>query len=33
VLTLRKQRKENSPLGEHGADVIRREMHHGSKPE
>jgi transposase len=26
VLTLRKQLKENSPLGEHGADAIRHEM-------
>jgi transposase len=26
VLTLRKQLKENSPLGEHGADAIIREM-------
>jgi hypothetical protein len=26
VLTLRKQLKENSPLGEHGADAILREM-------
>jgi hypothetical protein len=26
VLTLRKQRKEISPLGAHGADAIRREM-------
>jgi transposase len=32
VLALRKQLKENSPLGEHGADAIRREMQQRNCP-